>query len=440
MKRMRPSGIYSSDINSFDVFAIPTLVLVVAVLLALLFTGVDVSDTMTDNDAALVHNERAEAFNQKPLEERRLIAEWIEDENIDAESYLMMKEEIKPLTFWARISEKDPGAIPLMAVCFLALLSFVVFMCYWIKKDKVYYLCSLPYNKPYGWVLFFCMFVGWPFLLASFICMCVGNTEHFRKKRELAKREKTAVRKMAEEELIAEARALTRPQFPEKAHRAFVKYAMIGQAEAHALRVKAAKSGVMRAQGNLQKAGESVRVAQQELGKARANLEQLESAQSSQFSRECAEAEWVAIKEARGVSSIKYNQRKKRLEVLIKVRVPYAGELYDFGDYLLVLDGGRRFNCKQVRSGVKSDHLSLAPLYHADGDFFCFGNSSSTIKDYLCQGRYAEAITLVVECMHSVNNDDTERQIPYCFRKVSTVEKAKRKIQLSEKLKNLIGA
>lgn len=31
----------------------------------------------------------------------------------------------------------------------------------------------------------------------------------------------------------------------------------------------------------------------------------------------------------------------------------------------------------------------------------------------------------MVDCLHSVNSEEAEEMIPYCFRKVSTVEKAK---------------
>ena len=81
------------------------------------------------------------------------------------------------------------------------------------------------------------------------------------------------------------------------------------------------------------------------------------------------------------------------------------------------------------------DYTSRAPLYHIHNNNFCFGDSLSTISDYLRDGRYVEAITLMIECMHSTNNDYDAAQIPNCFRKISTVEKAERKILLCNKLR-----
>jgi len=452
MKRARSSGESYYDIEARGVFDPPVTVAIILAVIVLLVCGFYALIVKTDNDSALAHNERMVEFNAKPLEERQIIAEWTEDSRVDPETYLMAEKEIKPLFILEGIYGADGlwKIVLLYLAGLLATLSLTTFISYWHKKNKVYYLCSLPFDKPYGWVLFFCMFIGWPFLLVSYICMRVQNTDAYKARRalqektrqereELAKREKTVVKKLAEDELAEKARALTKPKYPEAAHQALVNFVLKDQFKAYASRAKEAKVRVEQAQAVLQKAGESVRAAQRGLGEARANLAQIEATIASQASRERAEAEWTAIKEARGVSSIKYNRRRQRLEVVIKVRVPYKGELYDFGDYCLVIDGTRACNCKEIRSGVKVNHTSLGPLYHLSGKRFCFGNSLSTIEEYLGNGRYAEAVTLIVECLHSVNNTNDEEQIPNCFRKVSTVEKAERKILLRNKLKFLNG-
>lgn len=452
MKRVRKPGESHWDIDFDDVFILPFGVAVVVVVVALIISGLWAVEMKCENDAAVAYNEQAVVFNAKPLEERRIIAEWIDDENVDPKTYLMSEKKLRSLFILESIhgagGTKRFGLLYLAG--FLAILSLVTFGGYWYKRDKKYYLCSLPFDESYGWVLFGCMFMGWPFLLASYICMRVQSTDAYKvhhalreksrqEREELAKKEKAAVKRMAEDELAEKARALTRPQFPEESHRALVNFVLKDQAKAYASRSREAKDKVESAQYELQKAGASVQVAQRTLGEAQADLKRVEAICLSQVSRKQAEAEWMAIKEARGVSSINYNKRRQRLEIIIKVRVPYEGELYDFGDYCLIIDGTAKCNCREIRSGVKVNNTSTSPLYHLSGKQFCFGSSLYTIENYLGNGRYAEAITLVVECLHSVNSNDVP-WIPHCFRKVSTIEKAERRILLRNKFKFLKGA
>lgn len=448
MKRMREPGDHCSDISADDVFALPFAILVIIAILAAIVVGLWALCTAGSNKTIAAQNVLAVEFNAKPLDERKIIAEWIGDEDIDPETYLMAEKQPEPLFLLVQIHglEGLKRIWPVYLLGILAGLSFATFVAYWHEKYREFYLCSLPFGRVYGWVLFFCMFMGWPFLLGSFICMRVQRSEFYneqsakrqearRKWRELARKEKAVVKKLAEQELTEAARAMTRPRYPELAHQALVNYIMHGQAKAYAARVEEAETEVEVAQDELQKAGESVQTAQRKLGDARAKLKQAEATCLTKMSRERAEADWIAIKEARGVSSIKYNRRKKRLEIIIKVRVPYEGELYDFGDYRLLIDGSKKCDCKEIRSGVKLNHSSTVPHYHVGANRFCFGSSLSTIEDYLGCGRYVEAITLIVECMHSVNGDYDAKYIPDCFRKVSVVEKAKRGILRRNKFK-----
>ncbi len=438
MKTIRQKGDSYYDIEADEVFPYPIATIIVVVVLCAVVIGLNALITAADNASALTHNERAAEFNVLSLEERQMIAAWTEDDDIDPETYLMAEKDADvPLFLLTQIHGRGNVVrmIPVYLGALVLIFSLCVFVRYWYCKGSAYYLCSLPFGEPYGWVLFCCMFVGWPFLLISFVCLRVQQTEFFRerqKKRQAAhearKREKEAVRQLAEEELAEAARRLTRPAFPERAHQALVTYIVDGQPKAHAARIQEATQRVEDAKSQLQKAGENVRVAQQKLGYARAGLEQLEATYSETHSHKKAESDWEAIKNARGVSSIVYNKMRKRLEILIKVRVPYDGELYDFGDYCFYIDGSAKCVCKEVRSGLKLNHSTTAPQYHIHGNLFCFGDSLSTINQYLRDGRYAEAVTLVVECMHSVNDSYTEREIPNCFRKVSVVEKAKQRI------------
>lgn len=445
MKTIRQKGDSYYDIEADEVFPYPIATIIVVVVLCAVIVGLYALNTASNNTSALAHNERATEFNALSLEERQAIATWTEDDDIDPETYLMTEKDADvPLFLLTQVHGRGNVVrmIPAYLGALVLIFSLCVFVRYWYCKQSRYYLCSLPFGEPYGWVLFGCMFVGWPVLLISFVCLRVQQTEFFRERqkerqaaREARKREEEAVRRLAEEELVEAARRLTRPAFPERAHQALVAYIVDGQPKAHAARIQEATQRVEDAKSQLQKAGESVRAAQQKLGYARADLEQFEAIHSEKHSRKKAESDWEAIKNARGVSSIVYNKMRNRLEITIKVRVPYEGDLYDFGDYVLYIDGSSDCTCREIRSGVKLNHDNTSPLYHLSGKRFCFGNSLSTIERFLADGRYAEAVTLVVECMHSVNDKWDAERIPGCFRKVSVVDRAKRKILLSNKIK-----
>lgn len=447
MKRIRPKGALYRDLDADDIFIIPGLIMLVIAVLVIFFSLVWAADAYSSNKKIPERNERVASFNSLPLKERQLIAEWTENEDIDSETYLMNEyHHESPFILRAMHGDDYVKAIPFYILALAAIFSVCTFGSYWYHKNNVYYLCALPYHKPYGWLLFFCIFMGWPFMLGSFICMRVQCSSYFqeqRRKRQQARerkrqanaKEKQAVQKLAEQELTEIARSLTEPKFPERAHRTFVNYIMNGQPDAYKSRLSEARRGIIAAEDELQKSGEHVRTAQRQLGEARAKLAKVEETQAMQMGRAKAEADWEAIKNARGVSKIVFNRKRRRLEITIKVRVPYRGELYDFGDYCLYIDGSNNCRCKEVRSGLKLNHTSTEPQYHIRGNHFCFGSSLSTIENYLAAGRYAEAITLVVECLHSVNDKYAAEQIPNCFRKVSAVEKAKRRTLRRNKLK-----
>lgn len=449
MKKIRQKGSSYSDISADDVFATALVVVLIIVVVGAIILGLWALATVDNNKSAAKHNERAAEFNAKSLEDRQTIAEWTESDDIDPESYLMVEKEATEVFLLAEIHGRENvgRVLPIYIGAILMILSLCVFVRYLYEKNCNYYICSLPYDKAYGWILFFCMFVGWPVMLVSFVRMRVEQTEFYReqhKKRQEAReqrriaeaKEKAEVKRLAEDELAEAARRLTRPAFPERAHRALVAYITTGQPKAYRARLRDAKQRTETAKEQLQKAGETVREAQRKLGNARAELEQMEKTHAEHHGRKAAEAEWEAIKNARGVSKIVYNRRRNRLEVTIKVRVPYEGDLYDFGDYVLYIDGSSTCTCREIRSGVKLTHDNTSPHYHLSGKRFCFGSSLSTIERFLADGRYAEAVTLVVECLHSVNDEWDAKRIPGCFRRVSVVEQTKRNILLGNRIKS----
>ncbi len=448
MRVMRQRGDSDFEVEPKDVVTVVIIVAVCLVLLLAILTGVAALVAVANNSHIPEYNASAAEFNAFPLDVRMAITQWTERDDVDPETFLITEKTPEPLFFLAEEFENGQGGKICWIVLgiFLLACSCATFALYLAERYKRFYLCSLPYDTVFGWVLFFMMFVSWPFMLISYICMRIQRTEEFRRRREKRKelreqrrmaeeREKAEVRRLAESELTAVAKKMTRPAFPERAHRAFVEYIFNGQVDARKARREEARKMVEDAKTQLQEAGQVVSDAQRALGEAKANLERVESVYSETRSLIEAEADWEAIKDARGVSGITYDRRRKNLAIIFKVRVPYEGELYDFGDYRLVLDGSARCRCKEIRSGVKLNHTSVRPLYHIDDKLFCFGHSLGTIEDYLRHSRYVEAITLIVNCLHSVNGEDAAREIPNCFRKVEVVEKAKRRILRRNKLK-----
>ena len=152
-----------------------------------------------------------------------------------------------------------------------------------------------------------------------------------------------------------------------------------------------------------------------------------------------AEQEWEQIRQMRGVYSLstqkagpgkgKRDSKGRKLQKLligVRVRVEYDGELYDFGDYRIEIEG-TNFRAIRTRSGVRMNATDRSPDYNESGGF-CFGSRRYEIAEYIQKGRLLEAITLMIDSLHSVNSEEVEAAIPKCFRRVKTIEKAKRRL------------
>lgn len=438
MKQIRTKDTRYDGIDASTILPLPmTLAIVVAIIFAAAI-GFYALNSSEVNSGIFKFNKCADKFDALPLAERISIANWLADIStvsssiktidVDPETYLAIRQEPEPLSILASLGIRSAGAVMLSWLLATALVfSLCTFTMYCIHRGN-YYLCCLPYDRAYGRLLFLCMFTGWPAIFISFICMRVEQSSYYRQRHRIEQWEKQLVKELAEDELAEAARYLTQPRFPERAHHAFVQYVMKGQPAARKAKLLESEQEVASAKEALQLAGNKVREAQRTLNEARARNAQIVQSIQSNVSRVEAETEWEAIKNARGVSQIIYNRRRRRLEITIKVRVPYQGALYDFGDYRLYINGTSTCRCLEIRSGVKAAHTSTAPHYVVSGNQFCFGTNRDAIEGYLESGRYVEAITLVIECLHSVNGDKTAAEIPSCFRKVSTVDKAKRRI------------
>lgn len=422
---------YYKDIKLSDLFDGNAIsVLIVLSLIGILVYFLVLTCISADYDSIIAHNETAQSFNALTLQERQTIAEWDKSlESLDDEALLIaMKPEPKP---------KKAGylrAFLIMLAIYVVIVSFVVFGRYCSEQYSEYFIADLPFDTIYGWVLFMMMFAGWPFLMVSAIRMWL----YFRPKHQA---EKEAVENQARIELSEEqAYTLTQSpeiRFPKKARKAYIQYRVKGSKQAQQKLIEAAEDKVARTKRSISECGEKIQRLQREYGEAKAELNRLTSIDDyTNATRVQAKAEWEALAEMRGVAKItakeKRGDRPDRIFILVKVRVPYRGDVYDFGDYQITLRGSE-FKCVRLRSGVKIDHTSTSPDYY-ESSGFCFGSRKSTIKEYLGQGKTIEAVTLMIDCLHSVN-DGYEDDIPRCFRKVETVERAKRRLQRQAKNK-----
>lgn len=394
-----------------------------AILLGLILAGVS-----SEHKATLTKNETAQEFNALSLDERQLIAKWSNVE-LDEEAFLMEIND-DPLTV-------KKAWLPLLIIAIgitLCVFSGTVAYGYCTEKRSYYFLADLPLSIGYGWFLLFALFTIWPFMLISAIRMWF----YFRpnRKAERAEVEKQAEAELTEEQIYALAQSPEMRNYS-TARKAYINYRVSGQVQAQQKLIEATEEKIEKIKRTIRDYGKKIQQSQRELGEAKAELESLSATKvSAQTTRTQAKAEWKILTEMRGVAKLTAHKgrgkRPDKICILVKVRVPYHNNIYDFGDYQITLCGDR-YSCDRVRSGIRIDHTSTQPSYN-ESSGFCFGSRRSTIAEYLEQGKTIEAVTLMVDCLHSVN-EGHERYIPDCFRKVATIERAKRRLKRQAKNK-----
>lgn len=404
-----------SDID--EVLFLPIIVLiVVAVAGSVILLLVYFSQTKTADVER--YNARAVMFNNLPQSTREALAPLL-SKSTDADMLIVPKD--PPQSLKEIFQTGLHWFLLIMPLAF----SLLTFCCYWNKKHEVYHFADLPFGRAYGWVLLFIMLpFGWPFLLGSRIFMWCEN-----RPKKLA--EQAEIKRVAVEELTLEEN-LQVPQFDERAKRAYIEFRTLHFRDSKLSQETRLRKEIDQQKSGLKHYGEKIAELQRGIGQNQAELKQLESvAPDRAATRAEAKSEWEQILNMRGVAKLTASKRKAKprdrfLRILIKVRVPYKKELYDFGDYEVTFFENC-FKCRQVRSGVKLNHQNTIPTYPDSTYGFCFGHRRHDIEDYAKHGRIIEALTLIIDCFHSVNPGD-ERHIPGCYRKVKTIEHAKRRL------------
>ncbi len=397
--------------------------LLAAVIVAMIILGVSALIIAADNSTNRSYNEAAERYNALDLEQRQLVWEFFGGgykKDVDPETYLIPLKDIRPFVQRIQAMSKFWPGLVLAAI---VLISGCMAYTYYKQRDKKYYFVDFP-MRTVGEVLTFCaMFAALPFMLVSGCCLLCRKLNLFQLERK-------EVQKLAKAELSEEDIAqimLPKPaRCTAKMRYAYYQARTARTQELHQQALEVAKHAVDGYRQDLAELGRRVQAVQRNLGTAQTKLEDLQRAQVAAITNEQSDAELRAILGMRGVAWVKPPDKKHRneylLKVLVKVRVSYQGDLYDFGDYVIIFKT-TDFECNHARSGRKLNATSLDPDYSTLSGF-CFGTRSETITEYVEEGRIVEAMALIVDSLHSVNSESIRSRIPDCFRKVKTVRRA----------------
>lgn len=414
---------YCVDLDAHEIFLLPVLVTVV---MAVIYTGAMLFAACSkDAEEVAAYNQQVEAFNDLPRAEREVMKPLIEKWDSDfLDDKLLGKMQDEPFDMLAFLKRN----MPLCALLVIAVFFVLVVVRYDSAKMKYYYFYDLPLGTAYGWFLLIMLIpVGWPFLLVSYL-----RARWATRSNKYTQAEKEAVRALALVELAAESNT-QQVTIKGSAKKTFIQFRVQHFEDAQKLRVKRLRAKVNSQKDEIAKLGKKIAELQRQLGESKAELKEAEAViPSREATKREAELEWQQILKMRGVAELEVPKKRKRdeqcLRILVKVRVPYKDVLYDFGDYMVTFFANG-FKCQQVRSGVRENAESRRPIYPDSEYGFCFGNRLYDIRDYVRHGQIVDALTLIIDCFHSVNDGD-KIYIPKCYRQVKTVEQAKKRLKL----------
>lgn len=403
------------------VFVVFIMLLIVGVFTALILAG----EAKTSRDSQQSYNARVEKFNNLPQSDRIAISGWL-DYEVD-ENYLLAPEPA-PRTFREWLWVVAPYAGILAAIA----LSAFIFWWYARNKPKRYFFADLPLKGMKGAICVVLLWLFWLVLLVSLIRMkrweaqqkaeATGESQDEIATEDDDESEDQTPEMVGDDKngyVTYEDRSIDRTRFAGNAYEQFEHYYQQVLQQAYKDKLRAAELDVENAEESLAMAGEEVRRYQKSLKEAKLRLRQLlDNKASLDRSDITIKDDWEAIKQLRGVVAVYYDDDKSALMVDVEVRVPYDGEVYDFGDYTITVSDDRVV-CFCTRSGIRDDwEMGDYPDYRYGDGTFCLGDRKGTIGEYLRRHQVREALILTVDCLHSVNNEEHAEDIPHCFRKI----------------------
>lgn len=214
-----------------------------------------------------------------------------------------------------------------------------------------------------------------------------------------------------------------RAHFSENSYGVFKHYYQSRCCNEYETKLRCAEYRISDMEDNIDRLEKELLKRRQVLEEARRNLKELQEGEVI-FYQEAdnkIEAEWRVIRNIRSIVDVRYNDIFKHLEFDVEVRVPYDGEIYDFGDYTLCLvQDADEIICFRTRSGVRDDwKRGEDPDYYCyAGNYFRFEERRRNFISWSMQhNKLLEVIMDAIDCLHSVEDEDLEK-IPKCFRKV----------------------
>lgn len=250
---------YYGDIDFGSIYPMVGGTAIVVFLLAALIVGLICGDASERNKRIEAYSANALEFNARPEMEREIIASYLGGTEY-GENYTLILDEgtvdMKALTF---------KSICIAIIVVIIILSATTTASYIAEKQRRYYFADLPFRKPYGWLLFFSMFVFWPVLLVSGMRMLKVRAGD----RSLEKQEvEVAARQELKDE--ADARRTYTRKTSSKAKRLYVKYRVQGQAKAYEHRKSELEKRIESRKKDLRSYNEYIQRTQREIGSIKA--------------------------------------------------------------------------------------------------------------------------------------------------------------------------
>lgn len=381
-------------------------------------------------DASNKEYNRTLEFNALSYKQRVIIAEW---EGFEVDEDCLRPLEVPMDYLLATVL----GAIVAVLVAILATSTRTLASLYMMKND-VYFLADLPPTKSAGqtFLLCFSLIAGCPFLIVSYVRM--------------RRWEKVQEANLDEQNTNAQDVNMqyTNTDDQEESLQAFIEYRRTFNQNYYQEQLIEAEGRIRDLEARLKCAGEQVRSYQNQLRTAKQDhlkiqdtLEHLQDHPVDELI-----ADWRAIKKMRGVTSIHIepskNPNQPRLCIDVTVHAPYEDKVYDCGEYEIQIDDvcadcDNGWECIILRDAFQehcqTDSGSCIEQncefingccadYIAAGDIFCFGDRTNSISEYFRKGQFRAAIILIIDSLHSVNDPETAKSIPYCYQPITDTE------------------
>lgn len=429
---------YTGDIRWSKVYFCLLCYGIVIVIATLFITWIVYEDASSDLRHQQSYNESVEEFNMLPQYKRIIITEWI-DYEVD-ENHLRTPEPA-PTTF----AERFRKCLPYGIIIILVILSIGAFNGYADEKSCRYFYADFPFDGIRSCIIFILMWACWPILLISLVNLRRWEAKQ-KAEQEVADKQVELEAKSPQSEVSAgnpnetensdetnivqeeedndeyvtyEDLSADRTHFSNDSCEQFIEYCQKENQYEYEDRLNDADDEVQRIERSLRRYGRDIQKLQGELKDAKLNLEKIKNSKPPEpKDPEALKAEWENIKNMRGVTNIYYDEHGETLYVEVAVRVAYEDEIYDFGDYKIEIHHDE-IECPRIRSGVRDDWDGGYPDYcYGNSNTFCLGTREENIKNFISERRFREAIILIIDCMHSVNDEAEAEDIPSCFRRI----------------------